>query len=110
MNKTIEEVFEQLREESKNKIIELGKPYYVSEWSWLPICDGYITDIQIIRYKTINEDGEEVYYTGNNYRAYHKYEIWEKEEEAREITKIKNSFGYKACDYDAKLPINVKIQ
>lgn len=99
----VNEVFNKLKEESKNKVIELGKEYYVSEWSWNTMCDGYIVDKQTIRHSFKDENGEILYITGGNHRAYNKHDLWDTKEEADIITKIKNSYSYDWKD-NAYLP------
>ena len=79
-----------------NKKIELGKKYFVSEWSWNPVCDGYIVCPEIIRH--VQEiDGYKVYTTGKNYRHYFSWDIYDTEEQALEMTRLKDSYGYDWC-------------
>ncbi len=91
-----------LKDLHNNKKIELGKEYFVSEWSWNPICDGYTVCPEIIRY--VQEiDGYKVYTTGKNHRHYFSWDIYDTEEQAREMSELKNSYGYDWCDIENKL-------
>jgi hypothetical protein len=98
--RTADEVFKMLYEQHKDKEIEFGKTYWVSEWSWQPVCDGYYPCEETIRYAYKDKDGSKVYISGGNYRVYMPYDICETEEEARKICKIKGNYGYDACKYE----------
>lgn len=97
-----------LKELHNNREIELNKEYFVSEWSWSPLCDGYNVYPEILRY--VQEiDGYKVYTTGKNYRHYFAWDIHETEDAAREITNLKDSYGYDWCDIENKLIDKSKI-
>lgn len=86
-------VLELLSELFTDSEIEMGKVYYVSEWSWRPICDGNFPCKQTIRYKR-NMGGINVYATGTSHRTYFVWDLFETEEACKEICYFKNSFGY----------------
>lgn len=98
--RTADEVFKMLYEQYKDKEIEIGKKYWVSEWSWSPMCDGYFPCEETIRYSYIDKDGSKVYISGGNYRVYMPYDICETEEEAKKICKIKGNYAYDSCKYE----------
>lgn len=89
-----EKMLKKIKKEYEGKEdIELNKEYFVSEWSWQPISDGYGVYKQTIRAKA-EVDGETTYITGTNYRKYQAWDIFETEEEAQKMSDLKNSFGY----------------
>ena len=80
----------------KDKEIELNKTYWVTEWSWSPMCDGRFVYEETIRsHKVIN--GIDCYFTDSNYRTYFKEDIYESREEAEEVVRWQNKFAY---DYE----------
>lgn len=97
-----------LKQLYNGKNIELNKKYFVSEWSWNPICDGYNVYPETIRYMQ-EIDGFKVYTTGKNYRHYFSWDIHETEDTAREIANLKNSYGYDWCDMENNLIDKNKI-
>ena len=89
----IENAFKLFKEEHNNKIIELNKEHFVSEWSWQPIVDGIFTYKETIRF--VEEvDGYKIYTTGDNYRYYFAWDIHLSKLEAEDVCNIKNQFGY----------------
>jgi hypothetical protein len=55
---------------TKDKVIELNKTYWVSEWSWQPISDGIFCYEETIR-DAISYYGQvNAYCTTKNYRTY----------------------------------------
>ena len=95
----IYETSKELKRLYNNKIIELNKEYFVSEWSWNPIDDGIYTYKEIIR-NVEDVDGYKVYATGSNYRHYFSWDIHDTKEECDLICDIKNQYGY---DWDIKI-------
>lgn len=81
----------------------LNKEYWVSEWSWNPICDGYSPHKEVIRYKQ-NIDGINIYTTGKNHRYYYPWDICEEKKDCEKITEFKNSFAYNWCDVENYIP------
>lgn len=73
--------------------IEINKEYWVSEWSWRPICDGNYPCQEIIRHK-MNIAGLDIYATGTSCRTYFAWDLFETEKECSEMCSFKNSFGY----------------
>lgn len=98
----IDNVFEELMSLYNNKNIELGKTYYVSQWSYNPICDGYFSYTETIRYKK-NVNGINLYYTGNNYRGYFAWDIYESKEEAIAMSDFKDTYAYDWGVHESKL-------
>ncbi|MCH1964371.1 hypothetical protein MCG45_16195 [Clostridium perfringens] len=94
--KDIFETVKDLKKVHNNKKIELGKEYWVSEWSWSPICDGYIPHQEIIEFAE-KIDGYNVYTTGTNYRYYFAWDIYNTKEEAEVMCKFKGKYGYDWC-------------
>jgi hypothetical protein len=90
------------------KEIELGKEYWVAEWGWQPICDGYYPHKETIRYTYKDKKGQKVYITGGNFRVYLPYDIFETEDEAKTICNVKNSFGYEACEYESYMSEDIQ--
>ena len=83
----------EFKEIHNEKEIKLGETYWVSEWSWTPLYDGYKEYEAVIRnVEVIN--GYNVYTTGKNYRHYFAWDICQTKEEAKEISKIKDSYAY----------------
>lgn len=78
----------------KDKEIELNKKYWVTEWSWSPICDGRGVYEEIIRDHAVVNDID-CYFTNKNCRVYFKEDIYENKEDAERACKWQNSFGYK---------------
>lgn len=95
-NKDIYEEMLELKKTHNGKKIKLNKEYYVSEWSWTPIADGYSVFPEIIRYAQ-EIDGYMIYTTGTSCRYYFAWDIHELKEDARRITDIKNSYCYDWC-------------
>lgn len=82
-----------LVELTKNKIVEVNRKYFVSEWSWTPIADGiYVYEETISDCRDFGE--VKAYCTGNNCRTYLPWDIYEAKEDCELITDFKNSFGY----------------
>lgn len=73
--------------------IDINKEYWVSEWSWQPICDGNFPCQQTIRRK-INIAGLDIYATGTSCRTYFAWDLFDAEKECTEMCSFKNSFGY----------------
>lgn len=73
----------------ENDSLDLGKEYYVSEWSYNPICDGICTYKEIIR-----ENKNNIYYTQTNHRKYFIWDIWDKKEYSDYLCDFKNKFAY----------------
>lgn len=97
-----------LKELHNDRYIELNKEYFVSEWSWTPIADGYSVFPETIRH--VQEiDGYKVYTTGKNYRHYFAWDIHKTEEAARKMTNLKDSYGYDWCDVENHLIDKSKI-
>lgn len=94
--KDIFEAVKELKKVHNNKKIELGKEYWVSEWSWSPIFDAYIPYQEKIRFVE-NIDGYNVYTTGKNYRYYFAWDIYNTKEEAEEMCKFKSKYSYDWC-------------
>lgn len=94
--KDIFETVKDLKENHNNKNIELGKEYWVSGWSWNPICDGYIPCQEVIRFVE-NIDGYNIYTTGKNYRYYFAWDIYNIKEEAEDMCKFKGKYSYDWC-------------
>lgn len=97
--------------EYNDKPIELGREYYVAEWSWTPVHDGFTVRTEKIRFKDVRENdrrhemnGLNIYLTGKNYRLYYAYQIHDSEKNAIEAMNFINSFGY-----DAPMLINSSI-
>ncbi|WP_312286908.1 hypothetical protein [Terrisporobacter sp.] len=103
MKENVLSKFEELKTSHNDKIIELNKVYWVSEWSWNPICDGYAPCEETIRYVQ-NIDGINIYTTGTSYRYYYAWDICETKEECYKITDIKNDFAYDWCSVDHLIP------
>lgn len=77
----------------KDKVVELNKTYWVTEWSWNPMCDGrYVYEETIREYANIN--GIDCYFTNKNNRVYFKEDIFTDKEEAQNACDWQNSFGY----------------
>ena len=93
MNKHIDEQVEELKEIHNDKEIKLGETYWVSEWSWSPVSDGYSEYEETIRNVEVI-DGYKVYTTGKNYRHYFAWDIHQSKEDAAEISKIKSKYAY----------------
>lgn len=101
----MEKILYQLLETYKDKEIELNKTYYVSEWSWNPMCDGYIVSQETIQYvEEIN--GIEVYTTGTNYRHYYKWDLFEDYNDAKKMSDYKDSFTYDWAKIDNCIEYN----
>lgn len=82
-----------LIEFTKDKVIDLDKTYFVSEWSWNPWVDG--NDVHDETIRDCKDYGTtKVYCTCNNYRTYLPWDIYESREDCQLITDFKNSFGY----------------
>ena len=82
-----------LMETCSDTEVEINKEYYVSEWSWEPICDGNFPCVQTIRFrKSVN--GIDAYATGTSHRTYFAWDLFEEENECKEMCEFKNSFGY----------------
>ena len=96
MKKDVQEAFDILVEKYNKKDIELNKTYWVSEWTWNPMTDGYTCCEEVIRYKQ-NIDGINVYTTGTSYRYYYAWDIYETKEDARKMSSFKDGFGYDWC-------------
>lgn len=97
--------------EHNEKPIELDKEYYVAEWSWTPVYDGFIIRTEKIRFKDVRENdrihemnGLNIYLTGQNHRIYYAYQVHDNEKNAIEAMNFINSFGY-----DAPILINSSI-
>lgn len=73
--------------------LALDKEYYVVDWSWTPISDGYNVHKIKIRYRE-NINGYNHYYTLSNFRVYYPYQIYETEKEAQEQAKYINKERY----------------
>lgn len=79
---------------TKDKVVELNKTYWVSEWSWQPMCDGMFCYEETIRDALNYYNLVTAYCTTKNYRTYLPWDIYETKEECQLITNFKNSFGY----------------
>jgi hypothetical protein len=79
------------------KQIDLNKKYWVTEWSWNPMCDGRIVCEETIREHAII-NGIDCYFTNMNNRIYFKEDIYATKEEAIKVLSWQNNFGY---DYNA---------
>lgn len=103
MRNDVKQEFERLIKTQNDKKIELNKTYWVSEWSWNPIADGYITQPEVIRYKeTI--DGINVYTTGTNYRYYYAWDLYESKEDCKKMSDFKDRFAYGWCETEHYIP------
>lgn len=91
--KGIDEQIEELKKKYNDREISLGDSYWVSEWSWSPIYDGYKEYEETIR-NVENIDGYKVYTTGKNYRHYFAWDIHKTKEEAAEISNVKHRYAY----------------
>lgn len=77
----------------KDKNIELNKTYWVTEWSWSPMCDGrYAYEETIREHAVINNI--DCYFTNKNNRVYFKEDIYNNKEDALKALKWQNSFAY----------------
>lgn len=102
--KTATIAIEWLIENTKNKEIFLGNKYYVSEWSWQPICDGIYVYEEYVR--DCKDFGVvKAYCTCDNCRTYFPWDIYESEDECQVMTNFKNSFGY---DWDIAISEYIK--
>ena len=97
---TMDKIFNNLMVKYNYKEIELNKTYWVSEWSWTPIADGYFAYEQTIR-SVENIDGVMVYRTEKNNRKYFAWDLYETEEEAKKMSEFKNSYGYTWAFYES---------
>lgn len=79
---------------TKDKNIMLDRTYWVSEWSWEPICDGIHCYEETIRDAINYYNQVTAYCTTKNNRTYFPWDIYESKEECELITDFKNSFGY----------------
>lgn len=87
------EEFLKMLYEHNNKEIELGKRYYVSQWSMHPISNGYVPYETCIR-QVVNVDGIKCYFSMISNRYYQAYQIHETQEEAQHVADFMNRFGY----------------
>lgn len=73
---------------------DLSRGYWVSEWSWSPLCDGIFPSFheKIPYFKFI--DGLCFYVSGTNYRVYAQWDLCSTEQECQELCSKKNSCGY----------------
>ena len=99
----VKQEFERLIKTQNDKKIELNKTYWVSEWSWNPIADGYTTQPETIRYKE-SIDGINVYTTGTSYRYYYAWDLYESEEECKKMSDFKDRFTYGWCETEYYIP------
>lgn len=91
------EEFLKMLYEHNNKEIELGKRYYVSQWSMHPISDGYIPYETYIR-QVVDVDGINCYFSMTNHRYYQAYQIHETQEEAQHVADFMNKIGYDSIE------------
>lgn len=91
--KMVNKYKEILDNSQKDKVIELNKTYFVSEWSWSPMCDGRFVYEETIREHTII-NGIDCYFTNTNNRIYFKEDIYETRKEAEKACEFQNSFTY----------------
>jgi hypothetical protein len=99
-----------LQAKHKWNIVELNKEYWITEWSWTPICDGIYPYQEILRHvqlfnffdKATENVGRfdyfcPVYQTTKNNRFYFPWEIFDSKQDAKIASRIYDSWGY---DYD----------
>lgn len=89
------EEFLKMLYEHNDKDIELGKRYYVSQWSTHPTSDGYVPYKTCIR-QVVNVDGINCYFSIINNVYYQAYQIHETQEEAQHVAEFMNKFGYES--------------
>lgn len=90
---TAMKVIQELQEDFSGYEIKTGKTYFVSEWTWNPLTDGNIACVEKIMYKK-EINGICTLATGSSCRTYFPWDLFDSEEECREMCNFKNSFGY----------------
>lgn len=84
---------ELLAEKTKEMKFELGRTYFVPEWSWNPISDGIFVYDETIR--DVNDLGiTKAYCTCTNYRTYFAWDLFDNKSDCQAMCDFKNSFGY----------------
>lgn len=73
---------------------DLSHGYWVSEWSWQPICDGVFPTFheKIPYFKFV--DGLCFYVSNTNNRVYAQWDLCGTEEECKKLCDEKNQCGY----------------
>lgn len=91
-----------LKRKHNDKEIKLNKEYWVSEWSYDPLYEGYdVYKATITKVEDVN--GYKVYSTNKNKRYYFAWDIHNSRFEADKISDLKNSYLYDYCEYEEKL-------
>lgn len=81
------EEFLKMLYEHNNKEIELGKRYYVSQWSTHSPREIWIRQV-------VDVNGINCYFSLINNRYYQAYQVHETQEEAQHVADFMNRFGY----------------
>lgn len=102
------EEFLKMLYEHNNKKVELGKRYYVSQWSMHPISDGYAPYETCIR-QVVDVDGINCYFSMINHTYYQAYQIHETQEEAQYVADFMNRFGYDSTTIISKALYNIGV-
>lgn len=89
---------EKLNQRHSRKEIELHKVYWLSEWSYDPLYEGYDVYIGVLR-KVTEINGYNVYTTDRNCRYYFPWDIHISKYEAEKISGLKNTYLYDWCEY-----------
>ena len=80
---------------SNKRHIELNNTYCVAQWSRTPMSDGnFVYEQNITDAVCIN--GVYQYHSSSNYRVYYAYQIYETEEEAKDVACFMNELGYES--------------
>lgn len=82
-----------LLDKTKDMEFDLDKRYYVSEWSWSPICDGIFVFEEVIR--DVKDFGTtKAYCTKTNNRTYFPWDLFDNKSDCQKMCDFKNSFAY----------------
>ncbi len=105
IKKEIEEKIYKLKKRYNNKHVKLNKEYWLSEWSYDPLYEGYDVYKGVIKeVKEIN--GYKVYFTDKNCRYYFAWDIHISKVEAEKISDLKNVYLYDWCEHGEEDLIN----
>ena len=98
------EIYE-LNKQYNDKKIKLFKEYWISEWSYDPLYEGYDVYKGVIT-KVEEINGYKVYSTDKNCRYYFAWDIHTSKFEAEKISDLKNIYLYDWCEYGEEDLIN----
>ena len=98
MREIVREKADKLKNKYNSKKIKLNKEYWLSEWSYDPLYEGYDVYKGVIT-KVEEINGYKVYSTDKNSRIYFAWDIHISKYEAEKISDLKNIYLYDWCEY-----------